>query len=266
MPSLFDITAAATRVNLDSQRRGEISFTVTNTSGRPVRGRARIVPQGTASPDWFTLSGQPERNFDVAGAQQYTVQIAVSAAAPNGSYLFRLDMIGVENPDEFYTEGPAVVFDVSSTPPPPPPPPPQTQKGYVTTVVGGVIGLLAGITGGIILALIAGVIINPLNNKLAGIVAIGILALGPWIGSSLGAYIALNTRSLNWPRETGGVFAAVIFVWSIVCFLLLAAEINVLDNGTLEAIIAFFILLPLWLIAPGVIARAIVLRWKTGAF
>jgi hypothetical protein len=134
----------------------------------------------------------------------------------------------------------------------------------VTTVVGGVIGLLAGITGGIILALIAGVIINPLNNKLAGIVAIGILALGPWVGSSLGAYIALNTRRLNWPRETGGVFAAVIFVWSIVCFLLLAAEINILDSGTLEAIIAFFILLPLWLIGPGVIARAIVLRWKTG--
>jgi hypothetical protein len=136
----------------------------------------------------------------------------------------------------------------------------------VTTVVGAVVGLFAGITGGIILALIAGVVINPLNSDLAGIVAIGILALGPWIGSSVGAYIALNTRNLNWPRETGGVYAVVVFVWSIVCFLLLTAEINALDNGTLEAIIAFFIILPLWLIAPGLIARAIVLRWKTGSF
>lgn len=265
MPSLFDITAAATRVNLDQQRRGEISFTVTNTSGRSVRGRARVVPQGAASADWFVLEGQAERNFDVAGAQQYTVQIAVAPAAPNGSYLFRLDMVGVENPDEFYTEGPAVAFDVSSTPPPPPPPPPPVQKGYITTVVGGVVGLLAGITAGIILAIIALVILNPISNDLAGIVGIGILALGPWIGSSVGAYIALNTRNHNWPRETGGVFAAVIFAWTIVCFLLLLAETSIF-NGAIEAIIAFFIILPLWLIGPGMIARAIVLRWKTGSF
>lgn len=267
MPSLFDITASQTKVNLDSQRKGEVSFTVTNTSGRPVRGRARVVPQGTAASEWFTLEGHAERNFDVAGVQPYLVQIAVDASAPAGTYVFRLDMLGVENPDEFYTEGPAVAFDISTRPvPPPPPPPPPTQKGYITTVVGAVVGILAGLTAGVILGIILGVIVNTINNDLAGIVAIGTVALGPWIGSSAGVFIALNTRQLGWPRETAGVYAAVVFVWSVISILVTVGLINALTSGTLEGILFFFIILPLWLIAPGIIARAIVLRWKTGSF
>ncbi len=265
MPSLFDITAAETRVNLDSQRRGEVSFTVTNTSGQPVRGLARIAPQGAAAPTWFSIVGQAERLFSIAGAQQYTVQIAVPADTPAGTYIFRLDMIGVENPDEFFTEGPSVAFTLTDRPGPPPEPP-QTQKGYITSVVGAVVGLLAGITAGIVLALILGVIVNQIFKDLAGVVAIGTLALGPWIGSSLGVYIALNSRSLNWPRETAGIFAAVVFAWTILCFLLLALIFNILTGDTIRAILVLFVVLPLWLIAPGVIARGITLRWKTGAF
>ncbi|MBI5667953.1 MAG: hypothetical protein HZC41_08075 [Chloroflexi bacterium] len=266
MPSLFDITASQSRVNLDSQRRGEVSFTVTNTGGRLVRGRARIVPQGTAAPEWFTLEGNAERNFDVAGVQTYLVQIAVAAAAPAGNYVFRLDMLDVANPDEFYTEGPAVAFEVKGGEIPPDDEEPPPPKGYVTTVVGAVVGILAGLTAGIILGIILGVIVNSINNDLAGFVAVGTIALVPWIGSSLGVYIALNTRKLGWPRETAGVFAAVIFVWSVVSVLVTVGMVNALTSGTLEGILFFFIILPLWLIAPGLIARAIVLRWKTGSF
>lgn len=266
MPSLFDITAAATRVDLDSQRRGEISFTVTNTSGHPVRGRALVIPQAPAERDWFTLAGLAERNFEVAGAQQFTVEVAVAASAAAGSYLFRLDMLGVENPDEFYTEGPGVAFEIETGPPPPPPPPPEEKKGYITTVVGAVVGLLAGVTAGVILAIILGVIVNPINDDLSGIVAAGALALGPWIGSSLGVLISLNMRKLSWPRETAGVYAAVVFVWSVVSILVTAGLLNALDSGALEGILFFFLILPLWLIVPGLIARAIVRRWKTGSF
>ncbi len=112
MANIFAITAATNRVKLNSKRQAEVAFTISNAEERPMRGRAHILPEGEADSSWFTLDGEPEQTFAIAGTQQYTVQIEVPPDAPSGDYFFRLNMVGVENPDEDFAEGPSVSFAV----------------------------------------------------------------------------------------------------------------------------------------------------------
>ncbi len=112
MTELFAITAATNSVTLDNERQAEVAFTVSNAEERPIRGRAHLLAEGEAAAEWFTLTGEAEQNFAVAGTQQYTVEIAVPADAAAGDYFFRLNMVGVENPDEDFSEGPSVSFAV----------------------------------------------------------------------------------------------------------------------------------------------------------
>jgi hypothetical protein len=108
----FDITTATNSIRLDSQRQGEAAFTVYNRSGRPVRGRSQLAAQDPASAGWISLVGEVERSFALASTEQIGVRIQVPPTAKAGQYAFRLDMVGVENPDEDYCAGPSVTFDV----------------------------------------------------------------------------------------------------------------------------------------------------------
>src|SRR5688500_12186975 len=113
MANSFAITAATNTAVLGAQRRGEASFTVTNVSGRAVRGRARAVASSAVAQDWLSLAGDAERDFALAGTQQFTVQIAVPPAAPPGPYTVRLDVANVADPDEDFAQGPTVAFEVA---------------------------------------------------------------------------------------------------------------------------------------------------------
>jgi hypothetical protein len=144
MPGPFTITAATNSVQLDSNRQGEATFTVFNGSGRPLRGQARLKAEDPAATGWLSLAGEAERDFDIAAAQQLTVQIQVPPDAPTGSYPFRLDMVGVENPDELYTEGPTVTFQVSEEK--------EEEEPFPWWIVGVIAGVL--VTAGIILAIV----------------------------------------------------------------------------------------------------------------
>ena len=117
MPGEFVITASTNSVWLNPDRQGEISFTVFNATGRPLRGRAQLAPLSEVSAGWLSLGGEAERAFNIAGAHQYTVRIAVPPDAPAGNYPFRLDMVGVESPDEQFVQGPTVTFDVPAREP-----------------------------------------------------------------------------------------------------------------------------------------------------
>ena len=108
----FDITVATNSVRLNTKRQGEAAFTVFNRSGRPVRGRAQVAAQQPEAAGWLAVIGEAERNYAIAGAEQVTVQLTVPASAPPGSYAFRLDMVGVDNPDEDFCMGPSVTFEV----------------------------------------------------------------------------------------------------------------------------------------------------------
>jgi hypothetical protein len=145
MPASFVITAATNSIPLDAQRQGVTSFTVFNASGRPIRGRARLVPgssslgQDAAPPGWLSLDGAAERDFGIAEAHQFVARISVPADAPAGSYPFRLDMVGVENPDEQYSQGPTVTFQV---------PEPAPKKPFPWWILAAVAAVL--VIGGIL--------------------------------------------------------------------------------------------------------------------
>ena len=113
MPSTFAITPDTNSLKLDKQGRGEFNFTVTNTSGQPITGRARVTPQNPQQQSWFRIQGEPERRYPAEkGTEPIKVQIAAPPTATPGSYSFHLDVISVDNPDELYTIGPATSFEV----------------------------------------------------------------------------------------------------------------------------------------------------------
>lgn len=112
MPRIFAITAAKDRIELDASGRGEVVYTVTNSTARPLRGRARVVALESAKQAWFTLAGETERDFGPNATHQYTVQITAPPGTGPGSYRFRLDADSATNPTEDFDEGPAVAVQI----------------------------------------------------------------------------------------------------------------------------------------------------------
>ena len=139
MPS-FTVTAAGQRVNLGISGGAQASFTVTNTSTQALRARMMTKPGDSASPDWFSIVGESVREVAPNEDEQVLVQLSVPPTAPAGAYSFRLDAVSAVDPDEDFTEGPSVEFDVEGQPPP--------KKGFpwvpwwILAIVGGVVLLI----------------------------------------------------------------------------------------------------------------------------
>src|SRR5258708_6896487 len=120
MSSPFTITTTTKRVSLESKRQEQIVFTVENPTGRTIRGHARIVVQPALAQDWLELKDEAERVFAGANSQrgsssqQYTLQIAIPANAPAGDYLFQLNVVDLADPDDSFSEGPAVTLTVAA--------------------------------------------------------------------------------------------------------------------------------------------------------
>ena len=102
MPGPFTITTPTNTATLSASRQGSASFLVTNTSGRPLRGRAllRWVPDTPAASGWLSLDGEAERDYPIAGTQQFAVKVQVPPNAPAGPMTFRLDVQDVERADD----------------------------------------------------------------------------------------------------------------------------------------------------------------------
>ena len=136
LPS-FTVTAAASHVELDSAGAARAPFTVTNTSAQTLKGRLLTRPSEQANPDWFSIGGESVRDFAPNAAEQVVVQLAVPPGSPPGSYSFRLDAVSQIDPDEDFTEGPSVAFEVA---------PPQTPKKpfpwWIVAVAGAVVLLI----------------------------------------------------------------------------------------------------------------------------
>jgi beta-lactam-binding protein with PASTA domain len=143
MPGPFTITTASNSTQLNADRRGEASFTIFNATGHPIRGQARLRAEDPTAAPWLSLKEEAEQDFDVDDTQQVTVQIAVPPDAPPGRYAFRLDMVGVENPDEFFSAGPGVNFEV---------PEPEPERKPFPWWIAAVAGVL--VVGGIIAAVL----------------------------------------------------------------------------------------------------------------
>ena len=120
MESPFVITVATNSVRLDGGR-GETTVTVTNNSGRALKGRAEVIPSRPESKAWLSIAGKPERLFTPGAVEQFVVQLNISAGSTEGEHTFQLRVFDVADPNEKLTLGPAVGFKIAAAPPPPPP-------------------------------------------------------------------------------------------------------------------------------------------------
>jgi beta-lactam-binding protein with PASTA domain len=133
----FAVTAAGQRVNLDKTGAAQASFTVTNTSPEGRKGRLLTRPREPAKPEWLSVVGEPGRSFAPNAAEQVVVQLNLPPGSPPGSYSFRLDAVSEDDPDEDFTEGPSVAFEVA-----PPPEPGKKKFPWCILIVAGAVVLL----------------------------------------------------------------------------------------------------------------------------
>jgi hypothetical protein len=138
----FTVTTASEKVTLDKSGAARVPFVVTNTSAQALQGQLYAQPLGGAKPEWFTVVGESIRDFAPGEVQQVVVELKVPPVppgTPTASYSFRLDAVSEENPDEDFTEGQSVAFDVKA-----PPPPPKKKKfpWWILAIVGAVVLLI----------------------------------------------------------------------------------------------------------------------------
>jgi hypothetical protein len=136
--NLFSITIPTNTVTLDAQGRGNAVFNVTNTSGTALTGRASLetVSPNSAFISWLAQSGATERRFEVSGTHRFEGLIQAPPNAHAGEYSFRLNMRDISDPDESFTQGPAVTFLV---PEPVKPKPKLPVWAILLILLGGVV-------------------------------------------------------------------------------------------------------------------------------
>lgn len=112
--SSFTVTAAHNKVKLDSSGAAHGTFTVTNTSAQTLKGRLLARAADPAPAAWFAVVGDSVRDFTPNTPAQIVVQLSVPQGSPPGSYSFRLDAVSQVDPDEDYTVGPSVAFEIKA--------------------------------------------------------------------------------------------------------------------------------------------------------
>jgi len=139
----FTVTATGQRVNLDAGGTAQAPFTVTSSSTETLRGRLLVRPSEPAKPEWFSVAGESTRDFAPDASEQVVIQLNIPPDTTPGSYSFRLDAVSEVDPDEDFTEGPSVAFEVA--------PPPQPKKKFPWWI--------AAAAGGVVLLIIIGVVV-----------------------------------------------------------------------------------------------------------
>lgn len=255
----FTITTPSVSVTLTENRMGEVPFTVTNVGNQKLRARVRITPGPGAPGDWFSVAGDSEQDFDVGAARQFVVRVDPPLGAATGTYAFRLDAIGIERPDDDYSEGPSCRVTVPESPPPKL----TTPRGYLTTLVGA-------LAGGIVLNIIVVVLAlthdsgdcdgfwGCLFREIFFWLFLIVLGFGLMlVGASLGAAIALRIRRFRGHKLTGLFLALLMPLWSLLMALTVFRLLE--DHPIVIAATSPIVLLAV----PAVLARGSVLLIRT---
>ena len=145
MASPFEFAAGTPNtVELDSNRKGTVSFTVTNVANRRINAITSIRAPEPQAREWITV--QPSENdtdsgyrgFGVESTQTFDVVIDAASADP-GSYTFRLVVADEFDPDENFTESPQIQFTVPDTEQPDE----DTSQPPWPLIIGGVVLVIA---------------------------------------------------------------------------------------------------------------------------
>jgi hypothetical protein len=259
MPSPITITAPATTVTLADNRMGEMSFTVANMTDQPVQGRTSVVPLDDAPAGWFKVTRGAELTLPARSSAQVLVQVDPPLGVVASTHQFRVDVTNPATPEMAAFTGPSCEFVV---PPSEPKFSWKTPRGYLTTLIGASVGGLVG-------ELIMLVSILLLANKDCGadascalgqialiLLAVLVGAVLMWIGSFIGAGVALRVRKYLGSKTTALFLAILMVPWTFPMAWLLG---QITDN-----ILVLLILTPILLTAvPGVLARGAVLLIRT---
>jgi hypothetical protein len=269
---VFTVTTPSVSVTLADNRVGEVPFTVTNVGNRKLRARAKITPAAGAPADWFSVEGDSEQDFEIGAARQFVVRVDPPLGVPAGNYSFRLDAVGIEHPDDDYSEGPSCQVTIPQSAPPRL----TTPRGYLTTLVGAIVGGLVGeltVILGIVFLVHASHNDDPnchdfgcaIGGALGDLIALlfllaFILLVGyvlMLVGASLGAGIALRIRRFRGSKLTA-LFLGLSFVpWTLLVFFTVFRLLD--DHPIVIAAIS-----PVLLVAvPAVLARGGVLLIRT---
>ena len=140
MTSPWVVTTSTDRVNLDTQRRGELSFTVTNASDAADQVVFEPVPGAGIDRSAVTVDN-PGRPVPGRGSASFLVHIAIPQQAAAGRYeLYGQAYSAHLAPEETLGRSGRVVFDVAA------PPQPKKRPWWLLAVAGLVIVVL-GVVG-----------------------------------------------------------------------------------------------------------------------
>ncbi len=200
----FEVNPVSSALVLDPSRHGRATFTVTSRANRTLKARVRPVAIASSRPEWFTMRGPAEQDIVAGVTLQVAVEVAVPADVAFGHYLFRLDVVGVENPDEDTASSAAVAFDITSKVPPPP----QVRAAYWETVSGAAVGAIAIGAVGAVPAAIYGLMSGG-SATVTGIqtVLLAGALLGSWIGAVAGCWISLQGQAIEGGPQTAMLLA-----------------------------------------------------------
>ena len=148
MARLFDITTTSDTASTAPAGTVRLVFTVTNTTQRPLKGSLRVKPLDSGQASWLAIEGEAERDFPPGLAHQVEVTAKVPAGTAASKFRVRLDALSVTNPDDDFTEGPAVSVTVVAGKP--------DDKGggvkwWVWLILGMVFLLVAGVVAFLVL-------------------------------------------------------------------------------------------------------------------
>ena len=138
-PAPFSVTGPTSVEIARATRTGTASFSVLNTSGRPVR--VRLLPQAMAGAEqsWLAVVGDIERPLGNAATLTADVLVTVPMDTPVGQHALRLDVSPEDRP-ELVAQGQAVAFTI--------PEPPEVKKPFprwlLFAIIGAVLVLILG--------------------------------------------------------------------------------------------------------------------------
>jgi hypothetical protein len=119
MAKVFNVTLPtdSASLKLHAKQKVAVIYTVSNLSGRSVRGRVVLKPDDPAVKNkWVTLTEESEKDFGASSTFQFSVTVNLPANVAPGKYTFRLDAVNADLTDEG-DSGPTVGFEVIGAPP-----------------------------------------------------------------------------------------------------------------------------------------------------
>jgi len=158
MPS-FEFADCPTRLDLEETtqgnehvQKGTLTLTVRNRTERARTGRITIETEGAAKPEWFSFEGslptsprEIERDFAAKGTETIRAVLQVPTGGTPGGHVFRVRVTAEDDPDNDFTVGPNVAFDVAALAPPT-----QPRSYYpLWAIIGGIVAMLLLVGAGV---------------------------------------------------------------------------------------------------------------------